>query len=90
LRHISGAFGTLPAGRTPTRADWTRLSQAWRADVDARIEHLQRLRDQLDGCIGCGCLSLRKCALYNRDDKLATTGAGPRRLLVDSPQAAPR
>jgi MerR family transcriptional regulator, redox-sensitive transcriptional activator SoxR len=90
LRQISDALSTLPAGRTPTRADWTRLSQAWRADLDARIEQLQRLRDQLDGCIGCGCLSLRKCALYNRDDELATTGAGPRRLLVDSPQVAPR
>ena len=66
--------------------DWSRLSRRWRADLDARIEQLQRLRDDLDGCIGCGCLSLNSCALYNADDAWAASGPGPRRLLAGTPE----
>jgi MerR family redox-sensitive transcriptional activator SoxR len=65
----------------PTHADWAALSLHWRSDLDARIEQLQRLRDDLDGCIGCGCLSLTTCALYNAEDRLGADGPGPRRLL---------
>ncbi|MBD8605608.1 redox-sensitive transcriptional activator SoxR [Aeromicrobium sp. CFBP 8757] len=83
LARIREALTTLPDDRVPTKADWSRLSRRWRADLDARIEQLQRLRDDLDGCIGCGCLSLKSCALYNTDDVLAARGPGPRRLLVD-------
>lgn len=73
----------LPAGRTPNAADWTRISTGLRARIDARIAALQRTRDLLDGCIGCGCLSLKKCGLYNAGDKAAQRGAGPRYLLGD-------
>jgi MerR family redox-sensitive transcriptional activator SoxR len=81
LGRIREALATLPDDRSPTKADWARLSRSWRDDLDARIDQLTRLRDSLDGCIGCGCLSLRSCALYNADDALAADGAGPRRLL---------
>ncbi|KAA1373717.1 redox-sensitive transcriptional activator SoxR [Aeromicrobium fastidiosum] len=81
LAQIRTALGTLPDDRVPTKADWARLSRGWRADLDARIDRLQRLRDDLDGCIGCGCLSLRSCSLYNADDMLAVDGPGARRLL---------
>ena len=81
LRDIREALGTLPAGRTPTKADWARLSRAWRSRLDDRIALLQRLRDTLTSCIGCGCLSLKSCALYNPDDELAGAGDGPLILL---------
>ncbi|MFC8732239.1 redox-sensitive transcriptional activator SoxR [Luteimicrobium sp. NPDC057192] len=84
LADIRAALATLPDGRTPTKADWARLSRGWRDHLDARIDQLQRLRDGLDGCIGCGCLSLRTCTLNNPDDLLADTGSGPRRLLTES------
>ncbi|WP_053843623.1 redox-sensitive transcriptional activator SoxR [Paracidovorax avenae] len=77
LATIAGALQALPEGRTPTVADWRRLSAAWRAELDERIATLTRLRDQLDGCIGCGCLSLRACPLRNPDDALGASGAGP-------------
>lgn len=77
LADISDALGFLPAGRTPTRADWARLSRRWRSDLDERIAYLERLRDSLDGCIGCGCLSLASCTLYNPGDGLARSGPGP-------------
>ncbi|WP_407642696.1 redox-sensitive transcriptional activator SoxR [Desertihabitans brevis] len=80
LEEIGEALATLPASRTPTRADWARLSQAWRSRLDEQIERLERLRDQLDGCIGCGCLSLDSCALSNPDDALADQGPGAVRL----------
>lgn len=80
LADVGEALATLPASRTPTKADWSRLSRRWRHDLDERIARLQRLRDDLDGCIGCGCLSLRSCRLQNPDDTLATEGAGPRIL----------
>jgi len=76
LEEIAEALATLPEGRTPTRADWARLSRSWRPRIDAQIERLERLRDKLDGCIGCGCLSLRTCALNNSDDRAASRGPG--------------
>ena len=75
----------LPDERTPTRRDWGRISKRFRRELDARIETLSRLRDQLDGCIGCGCLSLKRCALYNPADRAANKGTGPRYLLGDRP-----
>jgi MerR family redox-sensitive transcriptional activator SoxR len=80
LATIGEALGALPDGRTPTAADWRRLSARWRAELDARIERLTRLRDELDGCIGCGCLSLRDCPLRNPSDVLGQEGPGPRLL----------
>ena len=76
LEEIQEALSTLPEGRTPTKADWSRLSRSWRPRIDAQIERLERLRDKLDGCIGCGCLSLRTCALNNPDDEVAARGPG--------------
>src|SRR3954452_17312686 len=76
LEEIAGALSTLPEGRTPTRTDWARLSRDWRPRIDALIERLERLRDKLDGCIGCGCLSLTTCALSNPDDVVAARGPG--------------
>jgi MerR family transcriptional regulator, redox-sensitive transcriptional activator SoxR len=76
LEEIAEALATLPGGRAPTRADWTRLSKAWRPRIEAQIERLERLRDRLDGCIGCGCLSLARCSLQNPEDVLADQGPG--------------
>ncbi|WP_166134168.1 redox-sensitive transcriptional activator SoxR [Nocardioides ochotonae] len=81
LAEIREALARLPEGRTPTRADWSRLSRSWRSDLDARISRLERLRDTLDDCIGCGCLSMRSCRLANPGDALAEYGDGPIRLL---------
>ncbi len=81
LAEIGAALATLPQQRTPNKADWARLSSTWRAQLDARIAALQALRDRLDGCIGCGCLSLRACALYNPGDQFAQQGSGPQRML---------
>ncbi|HUC14152.1 MAG TPA: redox-sensitive transcriptional activator SoxR, partial [Acidimicrobiales bacterium] len=81
LRAIKGALEQLPESRTPTRADWARLSATWQADLDQRISHLQSLRDRLSDCIGCGCLSIDRCRLTNPDDVLGDEGAGARRLL---------
>jgi MerR family transcriptional regulator, redox-sensitive transcriptional activator SoxR len=80
LRRIKAALDQLPDGRTPTRGDWERLSEAWRDDLDDQIGRLQRLRDNLTGCIGCGCLSLGLCKLMNPDDILGRQGPGPRNL----------
>lgn len=82
LRAIGEALQTLPSSRTPTRSDWKRLSSRWHADLSERIAQLTRLRDTLDGCIGCGCLSIDRCRLYNPRDTLASEGAGPRRLIT--------
>jgi MerR family redox-sensitive transcriptional activator SoxR len=76
LEEIAEALSTLPEGRTPTRADWARLSRSWRPRIDAQIERLERLREKLDGCIGCGCLSLKTCALNNTGDQAAARGPG--------------
>jgi MerR family transcriptional regulator, redox-sensitive transcriptional activator SoxR len=85
LEEITAALAELPDGRTPTRRDWERLSQRWRPRLDARIDTLVKLRDQLTSCIGCGCLSLKSCALHNPDDAAAGLGSGPRYLLGDTP-----
>jgi len=81
LSEIRDALATLPDNRTPNRKDWTRLSQSWRSRLDDEIAWLERLRDDLDGCIGCGCLSLSACALYNPGDRVAVRGPGPRILM---------
>jgi MerR family redox-sensitive transcriptional activator SoxR len=81
LQEIGDALSTLPRSRTPTRRDWERLSSSWRPRLDAQIALLERLRDRLDGCIGCGCLSLRVCQLANPGDEAAQYGPGPRWLL---------
>ena len=85
LREIVSALGELPEERTPDRDDWAQLSSAWRTVLDDRISELERLRDNLNGCIGCGCLSLESCALFNTDDVLAARGPGARRLLEEAP-----
>jgi len=86
LREIGEALNTLPDKRTPSKKDWEKLSTRWRVQLDDRIANLQRMREQLTGCIGCGCLSLQRCALYNADDHAAKHGAGPRYLLGDVPE----
>lgn len=85
LPEIRDVLGQLPGGRTPTRQDWARIGESFRSRLDQRIETLQKLRDNLDGCIGCGCLSLPNCALYNPDDRAGAKGSGPRYLMGDRP-----
>ena len=85
LAEIRAALHSLPDARTPTRRDWERLARAWQPMLEDRIRLLEAMRDRLDGCIGCGCLSLDTCALYNPDDSAADAGAGPRYLLGDDP-----
>lgn len=84
LAEIQEALAGLPLGRAPTQADWTALSTSMRERLQARIDLLIRTRDLLDGCIGCGCLSLERCALYNPADRAAAKGPGPRYLLADA------
>jgi len=84
LDEIRRALEELPEKRTPTEDDWARLADAWRKDLDVRIEQLLRLRDNLTECIGCGCLTIGSCRLYNPHDKLGSEGPGPRRLLTDA------
>ena len=76
LEEIKKALSALPENRTPDTADWEVLARHWRKDLDARIAYLEKLRDSLTGCIGCGCLSMTKCPIYNADDKLAKEGPG--------------
>lgn len=83
LTEIREALSSLPDSRTPTARDWERLASSWRPMLDERIAILTRMRDQLDGCIGCGCLSLTTCGLWNPGDVAAELGAGPRYLLSD-------
>ena len=80
LDEVRAGLDRLPDGRTPTKADWTRLSKAWRGRLDEQIDALVALRDGLDSCIGCGCLSLARCRLYNPQDQVAEAGAGARLL----------
>ena len=84
LASIQAALSRLPDGRAPTAEDWAALSGAWRTELDARIRRLTQLRDQMDDCIGCGCLSLKACPLRNPHDSLAAQGAGPRLLDADA------
>ena len=86
LAEISAELATLPQGRAPTRQDWQGISRRIRRALDRRIEMLEKTRDLLDGCIGCGCLSLDRCALFNPNDRAAKAGAGPRFLLGDRPK----
>ena len=83
LADIAEQMAHLPIHKAPSKADWTRISRAMRDDLNERIGLLERLRDNLDGCIGCGCLSLDACKLYNPDDSRATEGSGPRTLIKD-------
>ncbi|OBF19761.1 redox-sensitive transcriptional activator SoxR [Mycobacterium sp. ACS4331] len=80
LARVRDALATLPTDRIPTSRDWARLSAGWRQDLDDRILHLQRLRDNLADCIGCGCLSLKSCALSNPGDVMSREGPGASRL----------
>jgi MerR family transcriptional regulator, redox-sensitive transcriptional activator SoxR len=84
LDEIGIALAALPSDRTPVKHDWERLSRAWRRGLDERIAELERLRDTLTGCIGCGCLSLRNCTLLNQADRMSTNGPGARYLLGDA------
>ncbi|MEM7564414.1 MAG: redox-sensitive transcriptional activator SoxR [Pseudomonadota bacterium] len=81
LNEISNAFDSLPDQRTPTRADWVKLSRIWGKQLDQRIAALEDLRDKLGGCIGCGCLSMQRCSLYNAGDTASSLGTGPQYLL---------
>lgn len=83
IDEIATELNRLPQGRTPTAADWTRISRHFRAEIDRRIALLERTREKLDGCIGCGCLSLKKCGLYNPGDEAAAKGPGPRYVLSE-------
>ena len=86
LPEIREVLSGLPGNRTPTPQDWKNISAGLRAHLDQRIDTLVKLRDNLDGCIGCGCLSLPKCALYNPDDRAKSYGSGPRYLMGDTPE----
>lgn len=83
IAEIRAALASLPEHRTPNKADWARISRRFGAELDRRIETMQALRARLDGCIGCGCLSLKTCALYNPRDKARRRGAGPRYVMGD-------
>lgn len=85
LDEISAALAKLPGDRVPLKRDWERMSAAWQRQLDEHIAGLQALREELTSCIGCGCLSLQKCALFNRQDAAARLGPGPRYLLGDDP-----
>lgn len=85
LAEIGGVLAELGDRSPPTDEEWRALADSFRADLDRRIESLEALRDRLDGCIGCGCLSMQSCAVFNADDRAAGNGAGPRWLLGDSP-----
>jgi MerR family redox-sensitive transcriptional activator SoxR len=87
LERIRAALDTLPADRSPTKRDWERLSRRWRSELDERIATLEGIRGRLSGCIGCGCLSMRRCALLNPGDQAAARGPGAHYLVV--PREAP-
>lgn len=89
LAEIRDALDSLPLARTPTAKDWSRLASSWRPRLDDQIAVLTRLRDQLDSCIGCGCLSLTACGIWNPGDVAATLGTGPRYLLDDERPVRP-
>ena len=86
LPQIKAELDRLPNGRTPTKRDWEKISRNFGKTLDVRIAALEKLRDNLDGCIGCGCLSLKKCALYNPADQAARHGSGPRYLMGNTPK----
>jgi MerR family redox-sensitive transcriptional activator SoxR len=84
LAELADALETLPHDKTPTKTDWERLSRSWRARLDAQIDELLALRDELTDCIGCGCLSLKSCSIFNPGDAASGLGTGPRYLLGDT------
>jgi MerR family transcriptional regulator, redox-sensitive transcriptional activator SoxR len=86
LEEIADALAILPADRAPTKREWARVSRVWRRRLEDQIATIERLRDDLTGCIGCGCLSLQRCKLYNPEDVAASRGTGPRYLLGDDPE----
>ncbi len=86
LPQIRAELDRLPEGRAPTKRDWTRISTRFREELDAKIAAMEALRDRLDGCIGCGCLSLASCKLYNPQDRARAKGPGPRYLMGDAPE----
>jgi MerR family redox-sensitive transcriptional activator SoxR len=83
LNEVSDALQTLPHDKTPTKGDWERLSRSWQERLDQQIDELEALRNELTDCIGCGCLSLKSCAIFNPSDAIAARGSGPRYLLGD-------
>ena len=83
LNEVSDALQTLPHDKTPTKGDWERLSRSWQERLDQQIDELEALRNELTDCIGCGCLSLKSCAIFNPSDAIAERGSGPRYLLGD-------
>lgn len=83
LASIKAAFATLPDERTPTQRDWQKLSTVWKQELNERIGYLERLRDSLTGCIGCGCLSMKNCPIYNAEDRLGAHRSGP--VILDEP-----
>ena len=86
LQEIKRVLDSLPNNRTPTKADWDRLSTRFNKDIESRISELRELQSKLSGCIGCGCLSLKKCQLYNLNDHISENGFGPRFLMGDKPK----
>jgi MerR family redox-sensitive transcriptional activator SoxR len=89
LAQVVSAFAALPAGRQPTAADWARMSRRWHDELSHRIAALAKLRDDLGSCIGCGCLSLQRCRLFNPGDRAAALGDGPRYLLAPDSAGSP-
>ncbi|CUH67545.1 Redox-sensitive transcriptional activator SoxR [Thalassovita autumnalis] len=89
IARIREVMQRLPDRRTPNAADWRQISEEFREELDSRIAALERMRDKLDGCIGCGCLSMKACALYNDEDKAHEKGNGPRYLLGDEVATRP-
>jgi len=87
LDEVKRSLDSLPQSRTPNKSDWERLARSWRPRLDAQIAALELLRDRLTSCIGCGCLSLKSCGLYNPDDSAAALGQGARYLLGDQPDS---
>jgi len=85
LAKITDVLASLPEKRTPTKTDWSRLSRRFSIDIQQRIDDLENLKSKVDGCIGCGCLSLDSCELYNKNDQASKLGSGPRYLLGDVP-----
>ena len=83
IEQIKDLMTSLPDGRTPTKSDWSKISRSFQKTLDERIAMMERLRKNLDGCIGCGCLSLKACSLYNPDDKAYRLGVGPRYVVSD-------
>ncbi|AGZ46707.1 redox-sensitive transcriptional activator SoxR [Actinoplanes friuliensis] len=82
LKEVGAILALLPDNRTPTREDWARVSECWQAELDRRMRHLEQLRNDFTGCVGCGCMSIDRCPLINPNDKLGREGPGPRRLLA--------